>query len=247
MQWMSDDEWQTRVVIAAHHPDRLSWPAARPGTIARDRFVQTLQWNVFRTLELLPPAFWLRRLHARLTREVRPTAPQTVAVQLWPMLPLPPAQRVDTPCRFASLDVLVETEHAVWVFVDGGGTNADDPVGVASTALADVIHAARWRAGTRECCVGVLHLGYEGRAQPDTITERYTRSPYSLALRSTATIRSGVPRPPIGVVSWSEVAAVIVDVSDAEALSPIERALARNALDWLMRVGIHPVTSEFTL
>ena len=56
-------------IVIAPHPDRLRRPAVRPGTVEKDRFHQTLLWNTFRTLELLPPAFWLRRLQARLHME----------------------------------------------------------------------------------------------------------------------------------------------------------------------------------
>ena len=54
------------LVIAPHHPDHLCRPAPRPEAVENERFRQTILWNVFRTLELLPPAFWLRRLQARL-------------------------------------------------------------------------------------------------------------------------------------------------------------------------------------
>src|SRR5688572_7246808 len=84
-----------RLVIAPYHPDRLRRPSASPGAIDDERFGQTFAWNVFRTLELLPPAFWLRRLQARLHIEWFRAAPETVRVQLWPVLSLPPAHHLD--------------------------------------------------------------------------------------------------------------------------------------------------------
>ena len=84
-----------QIVIAPHHPDSLRRPSPRLGAIDDDRFGQTLLWNVFRTLELLPPAFWLRRLQARLHMDPVSGAPHTVRVDLWRALALPLAHHVD--------------------------------------------------------------------------------------------------------------------------------------------------------
>ena len=48
---------------------------------------QALTWNIFRTAELLPPAFWLRRLNASLGIALPCPAPVTSKVQLWVQLP----------------------------------------------------------------------------------------------------------------------------------------------------------------
>jgi hypothetical protein len=117
-----------RFVIAPHHPDRLRRPPARPGAVERDRFQQALTWNVFRTLELLAPAFWLRRLHVRLTGDEPPPAAQIVQVSLWPALPLPPIQRIDGARPDVRVDVAIETEHSVWTLIVARGRDhaADD-------------------------------------------------------------------------------------------------------------------------
>src|SRR5687767_11528510 len=52
-----------RLVVWPHHPDMLQRPAANGAELP---VTQALTWNVFRTLELMPPAFWLRRLNAAL-------------------------------------------------------------------------------------------------------------------------------------------------------------------------------------
>ena len=84
-----------RLVLCPHHPDQLRRPASRSGALQADNLERALTWNVFRTLELLPPAFWLRRLQARLQdAQTLEAAPQIVHVELWRALPLPPAQRL---------------------------------------------------------------------------------------------------------------------------------------------------------
>ena len=103
-----------QIVIAPHHPDHLRRPLNRPGAIETDRFRQTLLWNIFRTFELLPPAFWLRRLQARLHMDWFPPAAQTVRVDLWRPLTLPPNHHLDGARPHIVADVMIETEHAVW-------------------------------------------------------------------------------------------------------------------------------------
>jgi hypothetical protein len=104
-------------VIAPHHPDRLRRPAVRLGALAEDRFAQSLTWNVFRTFELLSPAFWLRRFHVRATGTAFSAAPQMVRISLWETLSLPPIRRLDGDRAGAAVDVVIETEHAVWTLI----------------------------------------------------------------------------------------------------------------------------------
>ena len=60
-----------RFVIALNHPDRLQRPVVSLAAASAERFQQALIWNIFRTLELLTPSFWLRRFHIRLTGSLR--------------------------------------------------------------------------------------------------------------------------------------------------------------------------------
>jgi hypothetical protein len=69
-----------QIVITPHHTDRLRRPPARPDAIENERFRQTLLWNIFRTFELLPPAFWIRRLQARLHVDWFPAARERAEV-----------------------------------------------------------------------------------------------------------------------------------------------------------------------
>ena len=88
-------EVQDQFVISPHHPDRLRRPSPRGAAAGRDRFQQALTWNVFRTLELVAPAYWLRRFHTRLTGQPSLVPPQIVDVHLWRALPLPPILQID--------------------------------------------------------------------------------------------------------------------------------------------------------
>lgn len=230
-----------QIVIAPHHPDRLRRPAAPIGAIARARFQQSLAWNVFRTLELLPPAFWLRRLHIRLVGAALPEAPQIVQVHLWSPLPLPPAMRLDGARAEVVVDVLIETEHAVWTLpVHGVADGLGDEGGEPGDSVSRIIDAGIWRAGSRHYCLGMIDTeDGDVSSRGAIVLERLSRSRASVALRSGVRGASAAFGG-AGVVGWQDLAAILRDCEQATALTPIERALARNAVAWLERVGVRP-------
>jgi len=198
-------------------------------------------WNVFRTLELLPPAFWLRRLQARLqSAQSLEAAPQIVRVELWRVLPLPPAQQLIDPDRTEPVaDILIETEHAVWtLMVRPDGWLEETEAG--SDSVARLIDAGSWLAGTRDYHCGLIVFDRERTPVATAPVQRYRRSERSLSLRSGS--RSG-PKENVrgvGLMCWADLAAILRDCEESQALSDIERALAANARAWLVEVGIVP-------
>jgi hypothetical protein len=228
-------EVRDQLVIASHHPDRLRRPSARPGGVEDERFHQSLTWNVFRTLELLTPAFWLRRFHSRVIGEPPTSSPQIVRIRLWQPIAPPPAQRIDGGRADVLVDVIIETEHTLWTLIvaKGAGRSCDP-----ADRMADVIDAGAWLAGPRDHFAGVIESDTNRTSAGGIVTRRYSRSRDSAGLRSTS--RSlAAPRPMgVGAVQWRDLAALLRECVDATHLSDIERALARNALRWLEDVGL---------
>jgi hypothetical protein len=232
-------EVRQQIVIAPHHPDSLRRPLPRLGAIEDDRFRQTLLWNVFRTFELLPPAFWLRRLQARLHMDPVQRAPHTVRVDLWRALALPLAHHVDGVRPDVVADVVVETEHAVWtLMLCGNALRHVDAESATADFASQVIDATSWYAGRRGCHFGIL-TG-QPRHQDDgvALVERYFRSRDSLQLRADPRGNALSNVRGIGSVRWTDLAAILRDCEQADVLTNIERALARNAVTWLEQVGI---------
>ncbi|HET7157689.1 MAG TPA: hypothetical protein VFI62_01740, partial [Burkholderiales bacterium] len=242
------DDRYDQLLVWPHHPDQLRWPASRPSALHADRLQRVLTWNVFRTLELLPPAFWLRRLQARLqSAQALEAAPQIVRVELWRALALPPAQRLIESDRAEPVaDILIETEHAVWTLMvmdnDDMSWHAGDACG--SDPIARLIDAGSWLAGTRDYHFGLIVFDPERAPIAASLVQRYGRSRKSLSLRSgpRAGAKSNVRG--IGLARWTDLAAILQDCEHARVLADIERALARNALTWLAGVGIVPVTER---
>src|SRR5690349_4233423 len=166
-------------VIAPHHPDRLRRPAAAAGLSADERFQQAAAWNVFRTLELVSPSFWLRRLHTRLTGDAPVVPPQTVRVHMWTRLPLPPIQRIDGERPDVLVDVLIETEHAVWTLVtDLLGRNLID-----GEVTAAIVDAGAWFAGRRRHYCGAIESSTASSFRAAVLHQRYARSRDSARLQ----------------------------------------------------------------
>jgi hypothetical protein len=225
-------EIRDEFVIAPHHPDRLGRPAAQPGSVDRDRFQQALTWNVFRTLELIAPAFWLRRLHLRLTGEPAPTPPQVVRVSLWRRLALPPIQRIDGARPEIVVDAVIETEHAIWSLI--AAPDGDYP---GEDVVASAADAGAWLAGAREHHLGLIETRTTEVSFGGVLKRRYGRSRESLTLRSAT---RGPTRPTstsFGVLEWRDLVAVLDECRGARNLLGIERALAQNAIEWLRSCG----------
>src|SRR5918995_3296734 len=223
-------------IVSPHHPDRLRRPSPRGAAADRDRFQQALTWNVFRTLEMVAPAYWVRRFHTRLTGQPSLVAPQIVQVQLWRALPLPPILQIDGARPDVTVDVVIETEHDVWTLIVPRQGEVSD---IQERAV-HVIDAGAWLAGARALHCGVIECHGDDAIAGSLLKSRYARSRDSAALRSA----SRGPAAPIaitwGVMPWSDLAAILHESSEAGNLPPIERALARNATDWLGTVGAEP-------
>ena len=221
-------------VIAPHHPDRLRRPSARLGVIAADRFQQALTWNVFRTLELLAPAFWLRRFHVRLTGDPAAVPAQVLRVSLWQSTPLPPIQRIDGARPDVPIDVTIETEHAVWTLITANPLHAEH----VHDQMTTVIDAGGWLAGAREHYCGVIEEHSDTRSIAASLKTRYARSRASVQLRSASSRPAQPNLKAVGGMGWRDLSAILRDCEQSGSLPAIQRALARNTLAWLERVGI---------
>jgi|RhiMethySRZTD1v2_1073278.scaffolds.fasta_scaffold00398_5 hypothetical protein len=218
-----------RLVIWPHHPDALQLPAA-------DRWdptpAEAMTWNIFRTLELMPPAFWLRRLNAFLGLVPPRPASVTATVRLWAPLPMPPRFGVSVSDGVRT-DVLIETEHAVWALIvcaDGDSGTAGSDADIDPVAM--LAYAASWFAGRRDCYVGAI-IGSRPNATQVTVAliEKYQLSPNALKLRIP---RGHDPSNVIGFgfTSWHCLIAVVRDLARGDVIHSVERVIAQRTLNW---------------
>jgi len=166
--------------------------------------------------------------------------PQIARVHLWERLPLPPIQRIDGERPDVVADVVIETEHVVWTLLAESARNDL----IHSHLTAALVDAGAWFAGARQHFCGVLECSTVGTSPGSVLRTRYARSRDSARLRSATRGPATPARVQWGVIRWAELGSVLQDYCDASNLPAIERALARNALDWLIRVGIGPEVDD---
>lgn len=220
-----------RFVVWPHHRDTLHLPAAdrRDPTV-----VEAMTWNIFRTLELMPPAFWLRRLNAFLGVVPPRPASVTAEVRLWARLPVPGfGVSGSEPVR---ADVLIETEHAVWALIvweDGDIETARSDSGIDAVAM--LAYAASWFAGRRDCYVGLIAGSRQDAARGVALIEKYQLSPGALQLR--------IPRGHdasnvlgFGFTTWNCLVAIVRDISRGDVIHSVERVVAQRTLEWCEEV-----------
>jgi hypothetical protein len=160
-------------------------------------------------------------------------------VSLWQPLPLPPIQRIDGARPGVLVDALVETEHAVWTLIVATSAHA----GNVHERMSGVIDAGGWLAGAREHYCGAIEED-TGTRIGDSLRQRYGRSSASIQLRSASRGPAGATLKGVGGMRWRDLAAILRDCEQADNLPAIERALARNTLGWLQKVGIDGGSSE---
>lgn len=227
--------------IQPHHPDRLRRPAARPGRVRADVMAHALTWNLFRALELLPPAFWLRRFHARLQNaDNLGPAPATLGISLWRTLPPSPPQAIRSEASPVFSDVLIETEHFVWTLVTTFGADIVWPDKAAGPdPLARLIDAGAWYAGRREYYCGLIVRDPSDTARGVSLVQRYAART-AAATRMPATPAPGTGRAVrgVGIGRWADIVDILKDCAGSSVLSDLERAIASRALDWAGGTGL---------
>lgn len=222
--------------IRPHHPDRLRRPAPRHGRVRADVMAQAMTWNIFRALELLPPAFWLRRFAARLQNaDTLGPAPVTLGVSLWRMLPPSPAQAIRSESPAVLADVVIETEHLVWTLITTYGADLASPDGDAGglDPIGRLIDAGSWFAGRREYYCGLIVRDLAEAPRGASVIQRYAAKPAAITRGPVS--GSGAYRGArgVGIARWADLVEILEDCATSPVLTDFDRAVARRALTWV--------------
>ena len=226
-------------ILLRHHPDLASRPDATPGLIERENRGAALAWNVFRTLELIAPAFWLRRFRARLDvlTSLDPVD-QSLSVRLWADLPTPAERRHRKP---VCVDALIELDTAVYGVMTFAGSDLEsgDSTLARPDAILRVIDAVSWHAGARDCYIALITSDWSHTPVGSSLIDRY-RGSRDMLRRRLPHRRDGLMNVRgIGKMTWQDVAAIIRDCADSESLNDLERFAASRTGRWLDSLGIH--------
>jgi hypothetical protein len=227
-------------MLLRHHPDLTKRPEARPGLIDAENRRAALTWNVFRTLELIAPTFWLRRFRARLDAltSLEPGG-RSLSVRLWAHLPTAADRWRQEP---VCVDALVETETAVYGVMTLGGSDLElgDSTIAGPDAILRVIDAVSWYAGARDCYIAFITSDWSDTPVGSALIERY-RGSRDVLLRRLPHRRDGLVNVRgIGRMTWHDVAGIIRDCAESNSLTDLERFAASRTGEWLDSLGIHP-------
>jgi hypothetical protein len=228
-------------ILLDHHPDLRRRPEPSAGVIDAENRRAALTWNVFRTLELIAPAFWLRRFRARLhaLTSLEPVGP-TLSVRLWAVLPNRGERWRQQPVR---VDALIETDAAVYgiMTLDGTDVELGDSTLARPDTILRTIDAVSWYAGARDSYIALISSDWSDTPVGSALIERYRGSRDVLARRlphrrdGLANVRG------IGRMTWRDVAGIIRDCAQSGSLSDLERFAASRTEQWLDSLAIHPI------
>ena len=227
-------------ILLDHHPDLSRRPEAKPGRVDAENRRAALTWNVFRTLELIAPTFWLRRFRARLDAlaSLEPGG-RSLSVRLWALLPTPAdRQRQEPVC----LDAIVEMDTTVYgvMTFDGSDVELGDSTLARPDAVLRVIDAVSWYAGVRDCYIVLITSDWSHTPIGSALIERYRGSRDVLQCRLPHRRDGLVNVRGIGRMTWQDVASIIRDCADSQSLTDLERFAASRTGQWLESLGIHP-------
>jgi hypothetical protein len=228
------------LILLDHHPDLFGRPEARPGLVAAENRRAALTWNVFRTLELIAPSFWLRRFRARLDwlTSLEPGT-HSMSVRLWAALPTTGNRRLHEP---VCVDAIIDTDTAVYGVMTFAGSDlaAGDSSLARPDAVVRVIDAVSQHAGVRDCYIALITSQWSDTPVGTALIERY-RGSREMLLRRLPHRRDGLANlRGIGRMTWQDVAGVIHDCASGQSLTDLERLAASRTRRWLDLIGIRP-------
>jgi hypothetical protein len=241
-----------RFFVSPYHPDVLRQPLADAGAVASDRLRHGLTWNVFRTLEQIAPAFWMRPLVASLgalTSEYN-SAPHVCSVSCWEWLDPCPAAKLRRARRAAvRADVVIDTDDTVVTFLVPNIADVTDLVlsDTADGGLLDLLEATSFKGGVRAAYVGVvLPPGRDSDVWIEHVQRRATavHRVVQASGRHVRNVRG------IGALTWHQLYALLADAASSELLLDSERRIAAATERWmaqrLARLDARPATKVST-
>lgn len=243
-----------RFFVSPYHPDVLRQPEAGVVNDRDDRLRHALTWNVFRTLEQINPAFWLRPLVARIgaMTDGYVSAPHVCQIACWDWLDPAPVARLRRHRRAAvRADVVIDTDDTVMTFLV---PRVDEVTSIvlsdtAEGGLLDLAEATSYKGGVRASYVGIVLPPGADNDMWMTRVNRRARAVQRVLESSGYGIRNAGG---IGALGWHDMRAILDDAGRAHSLADSERSLATAVSRWMTQrlsrqrtfYGSEPVSLE---
>jgi hypothetical protein len=224
-----------RFFVSPYHPDVLRQPEVHAVVDPEARLRQALTWNVFRTLEQINPAFWMRPLIARLggLTDEYASAPHVCQIACWDWLEPAPEARLRRYRRAAvRADVVIDTDDTLVTLLVPRVDEITTLVlsDTAEGGLLDLAEATSFKGGVRASYVGVV---LPNGADSDVWVSRITRRALAVQRVLLASGRTVRNLRGIGALGWHDVLAILNDAARSTSLCPTERTCARDVGGWM--------------
>lgn len=224
-----------RFFVSPYHPDVLRQPEANAVIDRDDRLRHALTWNVFRTLEQINPAFWLRPLVARLgaMTDEYDSAPHVCQIACWDWLDPAPSARLRRQRRAAvRADVVIDTDDTVMTFLVPRVDEVTSLVlsDTAEGGLLDLAEATSYKGGVRASYVGIVLPPGADTDVWMTRVNRRGRAVQRVFAASGYGIRNAGG---IGALGWLDLRAILDDAGRAHSLATSERTRATEVSRWM--------------
>ena len=223
-----------RLFISPYHPDTLRQPIETVVTHT-DRLRHALTWNVFRTLEQIAPAFWMRPLVAALggLADDYASAPHVCSVSCWDWLDPAPVAMLRRARRSAvRADVIIDTDDTVMTLLvpDAADVLARVLSDTAEGGLLDLVEATSFKSGVRVAYVAVV---LPPECDSDIWMTRVRRRANAIARVVNASSRTVRNARAIGALRWRDLERIVIEASGSQCLHESERLLAAGTARWM--------------
>lgn len=233
------DDFRDNLIIDRYDPVFATMRGTKIEHLRSENSEDALTWNVFRSLRQIDPASWFPCLFARAFGCEVEQLPQTVSLNLWPIVSPPAALHVFQKEGDSEIDILIETEYAAWFIEakyksDVSESTTHDPE---RDQVLRNIDVGSWYAGARDFYFSLLILDEQHTPVGVSLIDKYAASKDEIL----AQLPHRPDRLPnlkgIGQLTWTDLAAVLSDCSQL-ASREAERHFAKQALEWLEAKGI---------
>lgn len=229
------DDFRENLIIDRYDPVFATMRGAKIEHLCSENSEDALTWNVFRSLRQVDPAYWFPRLFELAFRRELGVFPQVVRVNLWSTISPPPALRLFQKDEGDSeIDVLIETEYAVW-FIEAkykGDVSESTTNNPKRNQILRNIDVGSWYAGLRDFYFALLILNENYTRVGVSLIRKYAESKDEILSRLTHRPDKLSNLRGVDLLTWADLVAVLSDCSRLAAREE-ERHIAKRAREWL--------------
>ena len=233
------DDFRSNLIVDRYDPVFSTMRASKLKHLRSENSEDVVTWNAFRSLRHIHPSAWLPPLWQRAFPDLPVPDDQDAVIHLWPEVDPPWALLQDGDEGASEIDVLIEAPTWVW-FIEVK-FRSDISTGTTTRPERDQvlrnIDVGSYLSGTRRFVFSLLIASRERSKLGVAKVEEYRELPRVRELLAGHRPDGLTNLEAVGLLNWTDVAAVLVELADS-APREDERPFARRAAEWLEGKGL---------